>query len=99
MVLVEQRDIGGTCVNVGCVPKKVMFNLAMFLEDSQLAMPMYGVKGLERLSVDFSAFKQARDAYIKRLHEIYHRNLSNSGVEFVKGYGSFVDDKIVQVAE
>ena len=60
-------------------------------------MPKYGVKGLANLSIDFFAFKKARDEYIKRLHAIYHTNLSGSGVEFIEGMGSFVDDKIVKV--
>ena len=34
VTLIENRAVGGTCVNVGCVPKKVMFNLAMFMEDA-----------------------------------------------------------------
>lgn len=34
VAMIENRVIGGTCVNVGCVPKKVMFNLANFLEES-----------------------------------------------------------------
>jgi glutathione reductase (NADPH) len=42
VAIIENKVIGGTCVNVGCVPKKVMFNLAMFLEDSQY-MKYYGV--------------------------------------------------------
>jgi glutathione reductase (NADPH) len=42
VAMIENRDIGGTCVNVGCVPKKVMFNLASFLEDLEL-MKDYGV--------------------------------------------------------
>jgi glutathione reductase (NADPH) len=36
VVMIENRVIGGTCVNVGCVPKKVMFNLANFLEEAKL---------------------------------------------------------------
>ena len=43
--LIENRVIGGTCVNVGCVPKKVMFNLANFLEEAQV-MKSYGVTGM-----------------------------------------------------
>ena len=42
VAMIENRDIGGTCVNVGCVPKKVMFNLASFIEDCDL-MKDYGV--------------------------------------------------------
>jgi len=42
--ILENRKIGGTCVNVGCVPKKVMFNLANWLEEAHL-MKDYGVLG------------------------------------------------------
>lgn len=40
--VIENRKIGGTCVNVGCVPKKVMFNLANFIEESHI-MKDYGL--------------------------------------------------------
>ena len=46
VAMIENREIGGTCVNVGCVPKKIMYNLANFLEDTHLFSD-YGVKGLE----------------------------------------------------
>ena len=72
-----------------------MFNLAMFMEDAHLIMPSYGVKGIDSLSIDFPAFKSARDAYINRLQGIYHKNMAASGVEYVQGRASFVDDKIV----
>ena len=36
VLIIENRRIGGTCVNVGCVPKKVMYNLANYLEESHL---------------------------------------------------------------
>jgi len=56
VLMIENRKIGGTCVNVGCVPKKVMWNLANFIEDSHI-MKDYGVKGTEQLYVDFKEFK------------------------------------------
>jgi glutathione reductase (NADPH) len=43
--------VGGTCVNVGCVPKKVMFNLATYLEDTHDVMKHYGVSA--DVSLDF----------------------------------------------
>jgi glutathione reductase (NADPH) len=42
VAMIENRVIGGTCVNVGCVPKKVMYNLASYLEEAHL-MKDYGV--------------------------------------------------------
>ena len=50
--MMENRVIGGTCVNVGCVPKKVMFNLANFIEESHV-MKGYGLNGGENLQLDF----------------------------------------------
>ena len=57
VVMMENRVIGGTCVNVGCVPKKVMFNLANFIEELQV-MKGYGVNGIDDIKVDFAHFKQ-----------------------------------------
>ena len=82
--MIENRVIGGTCVNVGCVPKKVMFNLANFLEEAQ-AMKGYGVGGTEGLILDFAAFKAKRDGYVRRLNDIYSRNVSNSNIRYVEG--------------
>lgn len=70
VAMIENRVIGGTCVNVGCVPKKVMYNLANFLEESHL-MKDYGVSGTEDLKLDFALFKSRRDGYVKRLNGIY----------------------------
>lgn len=72
-----------------------MFNLAMFMEDARHFMPTYGVRGTEGLSIDYPSFKRARDAYVERLNGIYHKNIAASGVEYVQGRASFVDDKIV----
>ena len=58
VALIGHGTIGGTCVNVGCVPKKVMFNLANFLEEAQV-MKGYGVTGIDNsdLKLDFAHFK------------------------------------------
>jgi glutathione reductase (NADPH) len=70
VAMIENRVIGGTCVNVGCVPKKVMLNLASYLEEAALFKD-YGVNGTEGLKLDFPAFKIQRDGYVKRLNGIY----------------------------
>ncbi len=98
VAMIENRVIGGTCVNVGCVPKKVMFNLACFLEEAQL-MKDYGVLGVEGLSLDFQHFKKQRDGYVKRLNGIYEKNLKNSNVDYYRGTGSFVSPRVVKTSE
>ena len=88
VAMIENRVIGGTCVNVGCVPKKVMFNMANFIEEAQI-MKDYGVLGVDNLSVDFAKFKMKRDAYVKRLNKIYETNIANSKIDYFKGTASF----------
>lgn len=97
VAMVENRDIGGTCVNVGCVPKKVMWNLANFLEETEV-MKCYGVSGTENLKLDFATFKEKRDAYVKRLNGIYHTNVGKSGISYFEGTASFADAKTVKTS-
>lgn len=98
VAMIENRVIGGTCVNVGCVPKKVMFNLANFMEEAQL-MKDYGVQGVDNLTLDFAHFKAQRDGYIKRLNGIYEKNVAGSGIEYFKGTASFAAQNVVQTSE
>ncbi len=95
VLLVEHGPLGGTCVNVGCVPKKVMWNTAQVAETLQLASD-YGF-GVETGGFQWRKLKSARDAYVERLNGIYARNLDGSGVSLVRGTGRFVSDHIVEV--
>ena len=56
--MIEKSRIGGTCVNVGCMPKKVMYNAANLRELMKIA-PSYGFETTE--SFDWSILKQRRD--------------------------------------
>ncbi len=85
--LIEAGRIGGTCVNVGCVPKKVMWNtsrIAELLHDAQA----YGFS-LKRDGFDWQTIKTARDAYVTRLNDIYDRGLKESEVTRLTGHGRF----------
>ncbi|MDI3491968.1 MAG: glutathione reductase, partial [Thauera sp.] len=68
VLLVEAARLGGTCVNVGCVPKKVMWyasNIAQAMRDA----PGYGFAAAT-VSLDWATLKTRRDAYIARLNGI-----------------------------
>ncbi len=93
--VIEFQRLGGTCVNVGCVPKKVMWNasgVALSLHDAN----DYGfdVKVGES---DWAQLKRKRDAYVLRLNGIYERNLAAKGVAYVRGAARFVDAHTVEV--
>lgn len=86
-VVFEHGRLGGTCVNVGCVPKKVMWNaahLAHAIDDAA----HYGFR-LTKQGHDWPLLKRGRDAYVERLNEIYERNLHNRSVELIRAHGRF----------
>jgi glutathione reductase (NADPH) len=93
--VIEPARLGGTCVNVGCVPKKVMWNaasIAFSLEDAA----DYGFE-VKAGAHDWSLLKTKRDAYVKRLNDIYERNLGAKGVTYVRGAARFIDTHTVEV--
>jgi len=92
VAVVEKARLGGTCVNVGCVPKKVMWNAASIAETLH-DMSHYGFSGYESDAVSFnwSFIKEARDKYIFRLNGIYGKNMGNSGVDSIVGTASLAD--------
>ncbi|MEO7207043.1 MAG: glutathione-disulfide reductase [Steroidobacteraceae bacterium] len=93
--VIEPQRLGGTCVNVGCVPKKVMWNaasIALSLHDAS----DYGFEAKVGAS-DWSELKRKRDAYVLRLNAIYERNLAAKGVAYVRGAARFVDAHTILV--
>ena len=93
--VIESHRLGGTCVNVGCVPKKVMWNAASVA----LSLADAGDYGFD-VQVgdnDWSVLKHKRDAYIVRLNGIYARNLAAKGVAHVPGAAHFIDAHTVEV--
>ncbi len=93
--VIEQARLGGTCVNVGCVPKKVMWNAAgisSLVADAQ----HYGFH-VTHDGHDWAVLKHKRDAYIARLNGIYARNLASKGIEQISGPARFADPRSVEV--
>ena len=94
--VIEHGQLGGTCVNVGCVPKKVMWfgaGLAHALEDAT----GYGFS-LSAHSFDWAVLKQARDRYVHNINSWYHTYLADSNIDEIVGSARFVDAHTVEVA-
>lgn len=96
VALFEAGRMGGTCVNVGCVPKKIMWTAASLghaIEEAE----GYGfdttIDGF-----DWAKLKKNRDAYILRLNAGYERGLANNKVETVRAFARFVEPKVVEAA-
>ena len=82
VLLAESHRLGGTCVNVGCVPKKVMYNAASLAEALHDA-PEYGFS-VTQGAHDWALLKRKRDDYVLRLNGIYERNLASRKVELAR---------------
>jgi glutathione reductase (NADPH) len=96
VALVESHRLGGTCVNVGCVPKKIMWNAAGLAEGLHEA-PDYGF-ALTAGDHDWAMLKEKRDAYVLRLNGIYEGNLAKRGITLVRSRAHFVDARTVEAA-
>ena len=93
--LIEAGRLGGTCVNVGCVPKKIMWNganLAHAIEDAA----DYGFS-VGPVKFDWAHLKRNRDRYVLDMNGHYERTLTRNGVEIVRGTARFVGPKTVEV--
>ena len=97
VILFEGREVGGTCVNVGCVPKKVMWYGAQVAETLHRYAGEYGFD-VTLNKFDFATLKANRQAYIDRIHGSYERGFDSNGVERVYEYARFVDPHTVEVA-
>lgn len=97
VALIEEKQLGGTCVNVGCVPKKVMFNTALHKEILH-GMKDYGFD-VTLNGFDWNFVKQKRDAYIKRLNGIYATNLGKAEVEHIDGHARFDENGVCHVGD
>ncbi|MET0410468.1 MAG: glutathione-disulfide reductase [Polyangiaceae bacterium] len=97
VALIEAGRMGGTCVNVGCVPKKVMYYAAEIAEALDDAGD-YGFT-IENRGHDWRRLTEKRDAYVERLNGIYEQNLEQSGVTLVRGWARFAGAGEVQVGD
>ena len=94
--LVEAKYLGGTCVNVGCVPKKVMWHAAQIAEVIHLYGPDYGFDTTVN-KFDWGKLIESRTAYIDRIHQSYERGLGNNKVDVIHGFAKFIDAHTVEV--
>lgn len=95
--VIEKKALGGTCVNLGCVPKKVMWNAAMLahaLEDA----PHYGFD-VSRGPFHWARLKEKRDRFIAGINEWYGTYLADSDIDHIQGRARFLDAHTLEVGD
>jgi len=95
VAIAENRHLGGTCVNVGCVPKK-LFVYASHFRDDFAAAAGFGWR-LEQPTFDWPHLLAQKNREIGRLQDVYRELLTNSDVQVVSGQASIVDPHTVAV--
>ena len=95
VALAEAYDLGGTCVNRGCIPKKLYWYASSFYDDINI-MKSFGYT-INTPKFNWVKLVKAKKKELKRLNDIYAKLLSESNVKLFKGYASIVDKDKVSV--
>lgn len=96
VAVAEDLYLGGTCVNVGCVPKKLFVYASHFRDDMHDATAGYGWS-LGEASFDWPTLRDNKTKEIERLNGIYEGLLRDAGVTHVSGRATIVDANTVEV--
>ncbi|WP_437631533.1 glutathione-disulfide reductase [Sorangium sp. So ce854] len=103
VAIAESRHLGGTCVNLGCIPKKLLVYASHYAEDFEDAagygwtVPDHGAGGQGGPSFDWSTFLRNKNKEIERLNGVYERLLKNSGADIRWGQARVVDPHTVEM--
>ena len=95
VAVAESRYLGGTCVNVGCVPKKLLVYGAHFAEDFEQASGFGWSLG--EANFDWATLIANKDREINRLNGIYRNLLVNSGVTLIEGHAKITGPNEVEI--
>ncbi|MGE7694007.1 dihydrolipoyl dehydrogenase [Lysinibacillus sp. NPDC094177] len=96
-LLIEKGDLGGTCLNVGCIPTKYFVEFTNTLKNI-MESKKFGIE-LSMGSVDYQVFQNQKQKIIDQLSMGVKNLLKKNKVEIVQGEATFVSDKIVQIQQ
>ncbi|AMB98754.1 glutathione reductase [Aerococcus urinaehominis] len=96
VLIVEADQVGGTCVNRGCVPKKIMWHAGKMVQENQDYAPSYGLD-YQFNGLDYQTLIANRDAYIDRVHNSYFSGFESRGTHYLQGRAKFIDNHTIEV--
>ncbi|MCF6807433.1 glutathione-disulfide reductase [Thiotrichales bacterium 19S9-12] len=94
VAIIEANELGGTCVNVGCVPKKAMWYAASLAEALHYDYAGYGFD-IKMNNFSWIKLKSQRDQYINNIHKAYDKTLDNLNITHIQGFGKFIDNHTI----
>ncbi len=96
VALIEENKLGGTCVNLGCIPKKIMWTAAELLHKSKQDLAAYSIT-TQDIQLNWSGLVAKRKAYITKLNSLYAAKLNQNKVIYIEGFGQFKDKHTLTV--
>ena len=81
--VIEEKKLGGTCINLGCVPKKIMWYGAQIAESIHKYGPDYGFTSTGN-QFDYATLRKNREAYIDRARSSYGGSFKRNGVDLIE---------------
>lgn len=97
VVVAEAAELGGTCVNLGCIPKKLLAYAARYRDEFSGAAG-YGWSVAEP-TLDWPTLRDAKQGEVRRLNGIYQRLLDEAGAEVIRGHARLAGPDVVAVGE
>lgn len=97
VALVERRFVGGTCINVACIPTKTLVNSARRLEEAR-SNEDFGVVGTSGARVDLSRLRAHKESVVGAMVGAHERMFAAPGLDFVRGDARFTGERTVSVA-
>lgn len=97
VAIVDGAKLGGTCVNAGCVPKKVMWYAAQ-LADAVEDAPDFGVRATSQ-GLDWAKLVDGRSRYVTNINGYWDGYVDRLGITHIRGYGAFVDAHTIAVGD
>lgn len=95
VAIVEGHKLGGTCVNVGCVPKKVMW-YAAHIAHAVSDAPGFGIQ-VQNQEFDWKTLIEGRDRYISMINASWNRTIDSQGIDKIDGFAHFVNSNTIEV--
>ncbi|MGI6178250.1 MAG: dihydrolipoyl dehydrogenase [Eubacterium sp.] len=95
--LIEERDLGGTCLNRGCIPTKTLLHTSELLYAAKTQGARIGLTGYDGLGYDMAALKARKDEVIVELRNGIAKSLKKPGIDILKGHAEIVDNNTIRV--
>ena len=96
VAIIEKNELGGTCVNRGCVPKKAMWYAANLAHQLQHDYKGYGFD-IKDHTFSWKTIVDKRNNYITNIHKYYDKLLKNNNILHINAWGSFKSDKVISL--